>query len=246
MFALVEWLDGRDSGTYSVVMTENILNFICKDYLDGLDKSDGIYVVEWAEGKKPKGGWLTYTAKIIKVAERASYLESYLQAMQEDAEVGEEWKPPSKRMVKPNSKYQDNIASTSQETLQQGKSDIPVIRSPPTQECYLPQPGSSGRSGRGFLSGRLPLATPPDRGQRNRNLVDSLNQPQVAFRYYIRRFVWIFCLENKHLNNCSEFRAVRDVSVLSLNADDQTLLEQMMEQKDHVRNRLGKKNRKSP
>ncbi|RXN27891.1 xenotropic and polytropic retrovirus receptor 1-like protein [Labeo rohita] len=55
-----------------------------------------------------------------------------------------------------------------------------------------------------------------------------------------------FCLENKHLNNCSEFRAVRDVSVSSLNADDQTLLEQMMEQEDHVRNRLRKKNQKSP
>ncbi|XP_050959327.1 uncharacterized protein LOC127160714 [Labeo rohita] len=55
-----------------------------------------------------------------------------------------------------------------------------------------------------------------------------------------------FCLENKHLNNCSEFRAVRDVSVSSLNADDQTLLEQKMKQKDHVRNRLRKKNQKSP
>uniref|UniRef100_A0A8C5D1C8 Xenotropic and polytropic retrovirus receptor 1 homolog n=1 Tax=Gouania willdenowi TaxID=441366 RepID=A0A8C5D1C8_GOUWI len=60
-----------------------------------------------------------------------------------------------------------------------------------------------------------------------------------------RRFVWnFFRLENEHLNNCGEFRAVRDISVAPLNADDQTLLEQMMDQEDGVRNRSGKKNRK--
>ncbi|KAJ3595198.1 hypothetical protein NHX12_004502 [Muraenolepis orangiensis] len=58
-----------------------------------------------------------------------------------------------------------------------------------------------------------------------------------------RRFVWnFFRLENEHLNNCGEFRAVRDISVAPLNADDQTLLEQMMDQEDGVRNRLGKRN----
>uniref|UniRef100_A0A3P9MBE7 Xenotropic and polytropic retrovirus receptor 1 homolog n=1 Tax=Oryzias latipes TaxID=8090 RepID=A0A3P9MBE7_ORYLA len=57
-----------------------------------------------------------------------------------------------------------------------------------------------------------------------------------------RRFVWnFFRLENEHLNNCGEFRAVRDISVAPLNADDQTLLEQMMDQEDGVRNRHGKK-----
>lgn len=50
-----------------------------------------------------------------------------------------------------------------------------------------------------------------------------------------------FRLENEHLNNCGEFRAVRDISVAPLNADDQTLLEQMMDQEDGVRNRQGKK-----
>ncbi|XP_066548656.1 xenotropic and polytropic retrovirus receptor 1 homolog isoform X1 [Amia ocellicauda] len=53
-----------------------------------------------------------------------------------------------------------------------------------------------------------------------------------------RRFVWnFFRLENEHLNNCGEFRAVRDISVAPLNADDQTLLEQMMDQEDGVKNR---------
>nr|XP_019956657.1 PREDICTED: xenotropic and polytropic retrovirus receptor 1 homolog [Paralichthys olivaceus] len=57
-----------------------------------------------------------------------------------------------------------------------------------------------------------------------------------------RRFVWnFFRLENEHLNNCGEFRAVRDISVAPLNADDQTLLEQMMDLEDGVRNRQGKK-----
>uniref|UniRef100_A0A3Q2DIJ6 Xenotropic and polytropic retrovirus receptor 1 homolog n=1 Tax=Cyprinodon variegatus TaxID=28743 RepID=A0A3Q2DIJ6_CYPVA len=57
-----------------------------------------------------------------------------------------------------------------------------------------------------------------------------------------RRFVWnFFRLENEHLNNCGEFRAVRDISVAPLNADDQTLLEQMMDQEDGVKNRSGKK-----
>uniref|UniRef100_A0A3Q3JQ11 SPX domain-containing protein n=1 Tax=Monopterus albus TaxID=43700 RepID=A0A3Q3JQ11_MONAL len=57
-----------------------------------------------------------------------------------------------------------------------------------------------------------------------------------------RRFVWnFFRLENEHLNNCGEFRAVRDISVAPLNADDQTLLEQMMDQEDGVRNRSGKR-----
>uniref|UniRef100_A0AAY4E5J2 Xenotropic and polytropic retrovirus receptor 1 n=1 Tax=Denticeps clupeoides TaxID=299321 RepID=A0AAY4E5J2_9TELE len=57
-----------------------------------------------------------------------------------------------------------------------------------------------------------------------------------------RRFVWnFFRLENEHLNNCGEFRAVRDISVAPLNADDQTLLEQMMDQEDGVKNRQGKK-----
>uniref|UniRef100_A0A8B9HE89 Xenotropic and polytropic retrovirus receptor 1a n=1 Tax=Astyanax mexicanus TaxID=7994 RepID=A0A8B9HE89_ASTMX len=57
-----------------------------------------------------------------------------------------------------------------------------------------------------------------------------------------RRFVWnFFRLENEHLNNCGEFRAVRDISVAPLNADDQTVLEQMMDQEDGVKHRQGKK-----
>uniref|UniRef100_A0A674DGK1 Xenotropic and polytropic retrovirus receptor 1b n=1 Tax=Salmo trutta TaxID=8032 RepID=A0A674DGK1_SALTR len=71
------------------------------------------------------------------------------------------------------------------------------------------------------------------------DIVATILAPLEVFR----RFVWnFFRLENEHLNNCGEFRAVRDISVAPLNADDQTLLEQMMDQEDGVRNRLGKKN----
>ncbi|XP_063747231.1 xenotropic and polytropic retrovirus receptor 1a isoform X2 [Eleginops maclovinus] len=70
------------------------------------------------------------------------------------------------------------------------------------------------------------------------DIVSTVLAPMEVFR----RFVWnFFRLENEHLNNCGEFRAVRDISVAPLNADDQTLLEQMMDQDDGVRNRSGKK-----
>lgn len=53
-----------------------------------------------------------------------------------------------------------------------------------------------------------------------------------------RRFVWnFFRLENEHLNNCGQFRAVRDISIVPLNADDQGLLEKMMDEEDGVTNR---------
>ncbi|XP_043985295.1 xenotropic and polytropic retrovirus receptor 1a [Gambusia affinis] len=69
------------------------------------------------------------------------------------------------------------------------------------------------------------------------DIVATILAPLEVFR----RFVWnFFRLENEHLNNCGEFRAVRDISVAPLNADDQTVLEQMMDQEDGVRNRSGK------
>uniref|UniRef100_A0A8C6F6Y1 Solute carrier family 53 member 1 n=1 Tax=Monodon monoceros TaxID=40151 RepID=A0A8C6F6Y1_MONMO len=68
----------------------------------------------------------------------------------------------------------------------------------------------------------------------SRDIIATVFAPLEVFR----RFVWnFFRLENEHLNNCGEFRAVRDISVAPLNADDQTLLEQMMDQEDGVRNR---------
>ena len=37
-----------------------------------------------------------------------------------------------------------------------------------------------------------------------------------------RRFIWnFFRLENEHLNNCGNFRAVRDISVAPMDSSDQ-------------------------
>ncbi|KAM3914895.1 solute carrier family 53 member 1 [Leptodactylus fuscus] len=70
------------------------------------------------------------------------------------------------------------------------------------------------------------------------DIISTVLAPLEVFR----RFVWnFFRLENEHLNNCGEFRAVRDISVAPMNADDQTLLEQMMDQEDGVKNRAKSK-----
>lgn len=45
-----------------------------------------------------------------------------------------------------------------------------------------------------------------------------------------RRFVWnFFRLENEHLNNCGQFRAVRDISIAPIDASDQNQLEEIMD-----------------
>lgn len=50
-----------------------------------------------------------------------------------------------------------------------------------------------------------------------------------------RRFIWnFFRLENEHLNNCGEFRAVRDISVAPIREDDLTSLIRMMDETDGV------------
>ena len=39
-----------------------------------------------------------------------------------------------------------------------------------------------------------------------------------------RRFIWnFFRVENEHLNNCGQFRAVRDISVYPLNLNEVTI-----------------------
>ncbi|KAL4219184.1 Xenotropic and polytropic retrovirus receptor 1 [Mactra antiquata] len=48
-----------------------------------------------------------------------------------------------------------------------------------------------------------------------------------------RRFVWnFFRLENEHLNNCGQFRAVRDISIAPLDASDLSQLIDMMDEED--------------
>uniref|UniRef100_UPI00398ED42E xenotropic and polytropic retrovirus receptor 1 homolog n=1 Tax=Pristiophorus japonicus TaxID=55135 RepID=UPI00398ED42E len=53
-----------------------------------------------------------------------------------------------------------------------------------------------------------------------------------------RRFVWnFFRLENEHLNNCGQFRAVRDISIAPVTGGNQAALLLMMDQQEGVRNR---------
>ena len=46
-----------------------------------------------------------------------------------------------------------------------------------------------------------------------------------------------FRLENEHLNNCGQFRAVRDISIAPINSNDQALLQQMMDEENGVTHR---------
>ncbi|XP_055689274.1 xenotropic and polytropic retrovirus receptor 1 [Lutzomyia longipalpis] len=75
-------------------------------------------------------------------------------------------------------------------------------------------------------------------GYIEREIMITILSPLEVFR----RFVWnYFRLENEHLNNCGNFRAVRDISVAPLDCSDQTTILRMMDEVDGVVNRRGKK-----
>ncbi|GAB1602788.1 xenotropic and polytropic retrovirus receptor 1-like [Argonauta hians] len=67
-----------------------------------------------------------------------------------------------------------------------------------------------------------------------------------------RRFIWnYFRLENEHLNNCGQFRAVRDISIAPIESNDQALLMEMMDDPEGLgprkyRDRFMERNRKDP
>lgn len=61
-----------------------------------------------------------------------------------------------------------------------------------------------------------------------------------------RRFVWnFFRLENEHLNNCGDFRAVRDISIAPIDASDVAQLLKMMDHDDGVTNRRNDEQRRA-
>ncbi|XP_015789345.1 xenotropic and polytropic retrovirus receptor 1 [Tetranychus urticae] len=69
------------------------------------------------------------------------------------------------------------------------------------------------------------------------DLMVSILAPLEIFR----RFIWnFFRLENEHLNNCGEFRAVRDISIAPIDAGDQAKLIKIMDDPDGVTNRKNK------
>lgn len=71
------------------------------------------------------------------------------------------------------------------------------------------------------------------------DLIFSLLAPLEVFR----RFIWnYFRLENEHLNNCGNFRAVRDISVAPISgSSDEAMILKMMDEDDGVVNRRTKK-----
>lgn len=76
-------------------------------------------------------------------------------------------------------------------------------------------------------------------GYMDSDLVFSLLAPLEVFR----RFIWnYFRLENEHLNNCGNFRAVRDISVAPITGtSDEVMIMKMMDEDDGVVNRRTKK-----
>lgn len=57
-----------------------------------------------------------------------------------------------------------------------------------------------------------------------------------SFLEVFRRFVWnFFRLENEHLNNCGQFRAVRDISIVPNNANYEQQLIDLMDDMDDTR-----------
>lgn len=82
---------------------------------------------------------------------------------------------------------------------------------------------------------------PSHRQERMRFVVNTVQSSLEIWR----RFCWnFFRLENEHLNNCGEFRAVRDISIAPIKDDDIVKLEKMMDRSAGVRNR-SKKGEKS-
>ena len=60
----------------------------------------------------------------------------------------------------------------------------------------------------------------------------------LGFFEVLRRFVWnFFRLENDHLKNCGQFRAVRDISISPIQVTDLSVIEKMMDDEDGVVNR---------
>lgn len=76
-------------------------------------------------------------------------------------------------------------------------------------------------------------------GYMESDLIFSLLAPLEVFR----RFIWnFFRLENEHLNNCGNFRAVRDISVAPISgSSDEVMILKMMDEEDGVANRRTKK-----
>jgi hypothetical protein len=59
--ALVEWLNGEDEGTMSIIAAAWIRNY---------EPGDESNICEWRVGKMPAMGWIVYDAKVIKLSSK--------------------------------------------------------------------------------------------------------------------------------------------------------------------------------
>lgn len=85
----------------------------------------------------------------------------------------------------------------------------------------------------GLRFGWVAAVAATELGYMNPDLVQTCAGPLEVFR----RFIWnFFRLENEHLNNCGNFRAVRDISVAPLNEGTSDLVDiiRMMDETDGV------------
>lgn len=72
------------------------------------------------------------------------------------------------------------------------------------------------------------------KGETYKDIVSTI----FGFLEIFRRFIWnFFRLENEHLNNCGQFRAVRDISISPIQVTDLAIIEKMMDNEDGVINR---------
>ena len=66
-------------------------------------------------------------------------------------------------------------------------------------------------------------------------LTGEVNSTLFAFLELVRRFIWnFFRLENEHLNNCGEFRAVRDISLAPLKLNELETLKHIVDSVEEV------------
>lgn len=63
----------------------------------------------------------------------------------------------------------------------------------------------------------------------------------MCYPFHNRRYIWNYIrLENEHLFNVGQFRAVRDIFIAPIDDDQKSInLERMMDEEDGVRNRKG-------
>lgn len=70
-FAVVEWINGEDAGSFSEVKTDAIRKYDdTKLDEEGYPHTYYAAVVEWQKGKKPRHGWPVYSASIKFVSSK--------------------------------------------------------------------------------------------------------------------------------------------------------------------------------